>query len=128
MRVGVDLVRIDRVSRLLANHDSAEERLFTEGERAYCGDGPQRGERLAARFAAKEAVGKALGTGIGGTVAWTDVEVVVSPQGRPRIRLHGEAQRWAERHGLRELDVSLSHTDELAVAYVVALVSTLPEE
>ena len=124
LRVGADLVEIGRVARLVTRHENAEERLFTEGERAYCRDRARRHEHLAARWAAKEAVGKALGTGVGGKVAWTDVEVVTEADGRPRIRLHGEASRWAERHGLTQLEVSLSHTGELALAYVVALVST----
>ena len=119
-------MRIDRVARLVDGRENAEEKLFTPGERRYCGQGPGRNERLAARFAAKEAVGKALGTGVGGTVAWTDVEVVVSEGGRPGILLHGEAERWAKRHGLTQLDVSLSHTGELAMASVVALVSEPP--
>ena len=125
LRVGVDLVEIGRVARLVTQHETAEERLFTDGERAYCRDKPRRHEHLAARWAAKEAVGKALGTGVGGAVAWKDVEVVAEDHARPRIRLHGEAKGWAERHGVTQLEVSLSHTGELAMAYVVAVL-TLP--
>ncbi len=123
LRIGADLVEIERVARLVTKYETAEERLFTEVERAYCRDKLRRHEHLAARWAAKEAVGKALGTGIGGQVAWKDVEVVNAPDGRPRIRLHGEASRWAQRHGLTQLEVSLSHTRGLAMAYVVAIVS-----
>lgn len=122
--MGTDLVEIERVAALVNKYATAEERLFTDGERAYCRSKRRRHEHLAARWAAKEAVGKALGTGIGGRVAWKDVEVVSTPTGRPRIRLHGEARRWAQRHGLTQLDVSLSHTREMAMAHVVAIVSS----
>ncbi len=121
LRVGADIVEVERVAHLVAKYASAEERLFTEGERAYCRGRARRHEHLAARFAAKEAVGKAIGTGVGGRVTWKDVEVVSDAEGPPRIRLHGEASRWAERHALAQLEVSLSHTDALAMAYVVAL-------
>ena len=126
LRVGVDLVAVDRVGRLVTNHAGAEERLFTAKERAYCRGKRRFHEHLAARVAAKEAVGKALGTGIGAGLPWKAVEVLLESSGRPYILLHGEARQWGERHGLVELDVSLSHTDELAVAYVVALVSAPP--
>jgi holo-[acyl-carrier protein] synthase len=123
VRIGADLVEVDRVARLVAKYEIAEERLFTEGERSYCRGKSRRDEHLAARWAAKEAVGKALGTGIGGAVSWQDVEVVTGADGRPAIHLHGEASRWAKRHGLTQLEVSLSHTSELAMAYVVAVMS-----
>jgi holo-[acyl-carrier protein] synthase len=126
VRVGADLVEIDRLARLVAKYEIAEERLFTQAERDYCRGKSRRNEHLAARWAAKEAVGKALGTGIGGAVSWQDVEVVTGAGGRPAIRLHGEASRWAERHGLTQLEVSLSHTRELAMAYVVAVVRPPP--
>ena len=83
IRVGADLVEIERVARLVEKHESAEERLFTAGEREYCRSKPRRHQHLAARWAAKEAVGKALGTGVGGKVSWQEVEVVIEPGGRP---------------------------------------------
>jgi holo-[acyl-carrier protein] synthase len=127
VRVGVDLVAVDRVGRLLKNHPGAENRLFTEAERAYCRGKRRFHQHLAARVAAKEAVGKALGTGIGASLPWKAVEVLLESSGRPYILLHGEARRWGERHGLVEMDVSLSHTEELAVAYAVALVTAPPQ-
>ncbi len=78
-------------------------------------------EHLAARFAAKEAVLKALGTGLGRRMAWTEVEVVNDPAGRPLIRLHGGVAEWAADRGLTEVDVSLSHTEQLAIAQAIAV-------
>jgi holo-[acyl-carrier protein] synthase len=80
---------------------------------------------MAARFAAKEAVLKAFGTGLGHDMRWTDIEVVNENSGRPRVHLHGEVARWASAHGLVDpattLALSLSHTDQFAIAQVVAV-------
>ncbi|TVS01138.1 MAG: holo-[acyl-carrier-protein] synthase [Phycisphaerales bacterium] len=119
---GVDLVEVSRIERMLAKTgDRFAERCFTESERAYCQSGGKlRAERYAARFAAKEAVMKALGTGWTGGVAWTDIEVTRDGTGRPAIALHNEAKALAERAGLREWVVSLSHTGTTAIASVIA--------
>ncbi len=91
-------------------------RLFTEQERVACGGNVA---SLAARFAAKEAAAKALGTGIG-VVRWQDIEVVTDARGTPRLVLHGVALALAERDGLSEWALSLSHSRGCAVAVVVA--------
>jgi holo-[acyl-carrier-protein] synthase len=75
--------------------------------------------RLAARFAAKEAASKALGTGIG-DVCWVDIEVYSDERQRPHLRLYNEAARLAQELGLCNWQVSLSHTQEHAIAFVVA--------
>lgn len=121
VRVGVDLVAVERLARLLTDHPDGVEALFTARERAYCDGKRRRYEHLAARFAAKEAVLKAFGTGLGQRMRWTDVEVVVEVGGRPRVHLHGEVAALAQRRGLVDLDLSLSHTADLAIAQVVAV-------
>ncbi len=121
LRNGVDLIEIARVADVLSRHgDRFLRRVFTEEERALCGMDVH---SLAARFAAKEAVVKALGTGIG-AVSWQEVEILRGPNGEPALRLHGNARALAQRLGLREWAISLSHTDDLAVAFVVAWSST----
>jgi holo-[acyl-carrier protein] synthase len=119
IRVGTDLVAVERVERLLADQPPLAARVFTPRERAYCAARPRReGEHLAARFAAKEAAFKALGTGAAGG-AWTEVEVVNEAGGRPVLRLHGRAAATARRRRMRRADVSLSHAAGLAIAHVV---------
>lgn len=118
LRVGVDLIDIDRVARAMERHgERFYSRFFTEFERQYCEDKPY---RLAARIAAKEAVSKALGTGIG-DVRWIEIEVIADERKRPLLQLHGEAARLAAELGLTTWDISLSHTDTQAIAFVVAL-------
>ena len=75
---------------------------------------------MAARFAAKEAVLKAFGTGISQRMRWTDVEVVndAGTAGR-RCTWLAPWPSFAERHGLADLDVSLSHTEGLAIAQAI---------
>lgn len=117
----MDLADVERVRRLLAENPAIADTIFTARELAYCAGKRRRYEHLAARFAAKEAVLKAFGTGLGPGMRWTDVEVVNDPRGRPTVELAGEVAAWAARHGLVELDLSLSHTPALAIAQVIAV-------
>ena len=119
--MGVDLVSVARLARLLAEQPEIAESIFTARELAYCAGKRRRVEHLAARFAAKEAVLKAFGTGLGQRMHWTEVEIVNEAVGRPRVCLRGEVAAWAERRGLTDLDVSLSHTADLAIAQAVAV-------
>ncbi len=118
---GVDLAEVQRVRRSVDRFgDRFLERVFTEAERAYAGDGPRRDERLAARFAAKEAVFKALGTGWAQGVGWTDIEVVREASGKPAVILHGKALEMAASMGVHRWHLSLTHTGTMAMASVVA--------
>ena len=126
--VGVDLVPVARMQRLLDEQPDIKARLFTQRERDYCDAKRRAAQHYAARFAAKEAVLKAFGTGLGTDMNWTDVEVVNDPSGRPRARLHGTLAQLAGDRGLAGLDISLSHTDTLAVAQAVALFSPAGQE
>lgn len=117
LRVGVDTIAISRIERAIERHgERFFERFFTQGERDYCG---QRAYSLAARVAAKEAVAKALGTGIG-DVKWVEIEVVMDARRRPFLHLHGAAAQLAAEMGLDEWDISLSHSEDQAIAFVVA--------
>jgi holo-[acyl-carrier protein] synthase len=118
--VGVDIVPVERIAGLgLAGREP--DRIFTRGELSYCLGKPRENEHLAARFAAKEAVFKAIGTGWSEGVRWTDVEIAAGERGRPVVRLDGELAARAGREGLVDVDVSLSHTPELAIAYAVVV-------
>ena len=114
---GVDIIEIRRIRNAACCYgDRFLERIYTDQEKAYCrGRAPQ----LASRFAAKEAVMKALGTGTHG-VRWKDIEVVRTSGRAPTIELHGTAINRAEQLGIAHMAVSLSHSTEFAVAFVVA--------
>ena len=119
VRSGVDLVPIARIARLVTEQPAILETIFTSRELAYCDGKRRRYEHLAARFAAKEAVLKAFGTGLGPGMSWTEVEVVNEISGRPTVQLHGAVAEYAARSGFGSLDISLSHTADLAIAQVV---------
>ncbi|HSO99313.1 MAG TPA: holo-ACP synthase [Solirubrobacteraceae bacterium] len=115
MRVGVDLLEIDRLERALQRHPRLAERLFTPAEREYAAARARPAQHLAARFCAKEAVAKALELE---SWNWQDVEVL-STGAAPSIRLHGAAAARAEELGV-EIAISLTHTRGDAAAVAVA--------
>lgn len=117
IRCGVDMIECERIAAgIERSGERFLKRFFTPGERQDCADKPY---RLAARFAAKEAVAKALGTGIG-DIRWVDVEIRTAVERRPQLALHGRAKTLAEDMGLTDWDISLSHSDSLAIAIAVA--------
>jgi holo-[acyl-carrier protein] synthase len=121
LRVGVDAVAVARLERLIRDHPDRCEEIFTLGELEYCRTKRRSCEHLAARFAAKEAVLKAFGTGVRQRMSWTEVEIVNDAGGRPRVKLGGAVASFARHNGLRGLDVSLTHTDGLALAHAIAV-------
>jgi holo-[acyl-carrier protein] synthase len=122
--VGVDAVSVERFRRLLERRPRFAARCFTESEQSDAGSSTDRAQSLAARFAAKEAVMKALGTGIG-AFALTDVEVrrtggKDATRNAPYVVLTGTAAELAGAHGAARFHLSLTHTDDVAIAFVVA--------
>ncbi|MDP6424013.1 MAG: holo-ACP synthase [Planctomycetota bacterium] len=119
--VGTDLVELDRVSRIVSRHGKRFlARILTDHELAYCKGRGSSVASIGARFAAKEAVMKLLGTGWGDGVGWRDIEVRNDAAGNPSIEVSGEAARLVANRGIRTLHVSLSHTNQNALAMVVA--------
>jgi holo-[acyl-carrier protein] synthase len=115
--VGVDLIEIERIRRALERYPRFRERCFTEAERVYCESRRNPAESYAGRFAGKEAVGKALGFGVARAFAWQDIEIVGRP--KPSVRLSGRLAAWAERVGAGAIDLSMTHSRELASAVAV---------
>jgi holo-[acyl-carrier protein] synthase len=95
-------------------------RLFTAREVTYCEATARGAERYATRFAAKEAARKAIGAATPVVaLAWHDVEIISSSEGAPKLEFHGRAAELVRRLGITRAHVSLSHTAEQAVAYVI---------
>ncbi len=115
MRVGVDLIEIERVRDVLERHPTFKSRCFTDAEREYCDSRPNPPQHYAARFAGKEAVGKALGVGVRFT--WLEIEIAGRP--KPAVRLSGRTKAAAERMGAAQIDFSMTHSRELAAAICV---------
>lgn len=118
--MGVDIAEVPRIQASIERFgDRFLKRLFTEAEISYCSSKANQYERFAARFAAKEAALKAIGTGWKRGVTWLDVEVVRMPSGKPTIVFRGKAAEFAHRLGTKNASVSLSHTEQIAIAHVI---------
>jgi holo-[acyl-carrier protein] synthase len=118
--LGTDLIEIERIEASIDRFgERFLERVFTEGEIAYCRKKKQSSESFAARFAAKEAGAKALGTGISRGVSWTEIEVTRKMGERPMLHFSGRAGELARAMGVRKVQLSLSHSRKLAIAIVV---------
>ena len=116
--VGIDLIEIERIRRAIGRYPSFTARCFTEAERAYCDSRPNPAQHYAARFAGKEAVGKALGFGVARAFAWREVEIVGRP--KPSVQLTGRLEERATRLGVAGVDLSMTHSRELAAAIAIA--------
>jgi holo-[acyl-carrier protein] synthase len=122
--VGVDAVDVARFRRVLDRRPRFAARCFTASEQSDATGSADAAQSLAARFAAKEAVMKALGTGIG-AFALTDVEVrrttgTGATRNAPFLVLHGTAAELAGAQGAGQFHLSLTHTEGVAIAFVVA--------
>ena len=124
---GIDLIEIERITRAVERWGARFlDRVYTPAELAIYRARPA---SLAARWAAKEAVAKLLGIGLRGlgggerttdALAWTEIEVLPDPHGRPALTLYGRAAERAQALGLGAIALSLSHTREHAIASAVA--------
>lgn len=118
--IGVDLVENARIQHSLDRFGQRFlDRVFTAGEIEYSQSMKYPARHLAARFAAKEAVSKAFGTGIGKAMGWKDIDVHRKPSGEPFVVLEGGAKKLAEERGVAAVWITLSHTENHAMAMIV---------
>lgn len=118
--LGVDIAEIDRIEAAITRRgERLVRRLYTPREVAYCEKHKNRFERYAGRFAAKEAAMKALGTGWRHGVRWRDIEVMRQPGGKPTLQLAGVARELADRLGVRNITMTITHSGNLALAQVI---------
>ncbi|MCF7956993.1 MAG: holo-ACP synthase [Phycisphaerae bacterium] len=119
---GIDLVDCRRIEKVVKRHGQVFlDRVFTPAEQAYCNRHRSATERLAGRFAVKEAVLKLIGTGWRNGIAWTDVETLNDPSGKPIVQLHGLVAQLADEMGVQQVSVSITHAADLAVASAIGL-------
>jgi holo-[acyl-carrier protein] synthase len=119
--LGVDITEIDRIAATLERYgDRFMQRVFTEGEIAYCTRRKNAAIHFAGRFASKEAAMKALGTGHTQQVLWRDIEVV-RHGGPPQLRFHGGAARRYAKLGATSSLLTITHTETIAFAEVLLL-------
>jgi holo-[acyl-carrier protein] synthase len=117
--IGIDVVDIERFRRSLRRTPSMRTRLFTRVELEFVAAQADPAPSLAARFAAREAAMKALGLGLG-AFGFHDVWVERASSGAPSLAVTGTAAQLAADAGVSRWHLSLTHSDLVAAAYVVA--------
>ena len=122
---GIDLVDFARIEEMVNRHGQRFlDRVFTPNEQDYAKKNKNRIEKYAGRFAAKEAVLKMIGTGWRGKIAWTDIEVVNDLSGQPMVNISGEVKAIAEKLGVGQISISITHTSNFAICSAVSLRKT----
>jgi holo-[acyl-carrier protein] synthase len=116
---GIDIIEVRRIQTVMERDLGFREKIFTEGEIAYCEKMKNKYQNYAARFSAKEAFLKAIGTGWRFGIRFADIDVYHDDFGKPLIRLTGKAEELALRDGITKIHVSLSHLKEMATAVVI---------
>ena len=121
---GIDLVDFPRIEDMIKRHEERFiSRIFTSAEQAYADSNKNSIEKYAGRFAAKEAILKLIGTGWRGKIAWTDIEIINSSSGQPQVILDGEVKIIADKLGITQISISITHTANFAIASAVAIIS-----
>ena len=110
---GTDIIEISRMENALKSENFMD-KVYTKTEKSktYI-------NTLSGYFAAKEAVSKALGTGFN-KISPLEIEIVNDSLGKPFVNLYGNAKEKAESLGIKTVHVSISHTNEHAIAFAVA--------
>ena len=116
--IGTDLFEIKRMKIRLEKQPSFVEGVFTDNEINYCNQFKNKAQKFASRYAAKEAFLKALGTGWRDGITFKDIEITNNNLGKPNIQLSGISKKIADKLGVTEIHLSISHTNELVIAFV----------
>jgi len=120
--IGTDITECLRIAQMIERHGELfVDRVYTADEIRYCQRRKQSTQHFTGRWAAKEAVLKALGTGWRRGISWRDVEVQNEPGGKPSIVLRGGAREAADRMGISEVLISISHCRSHATAFAIAV-------
>ena len=117
--IGTDLFEVERMKKAISKQANFVDGIFTPKEIKYCNQFKNSSERFAARYAAKEALLKALGTGWRDGIKFIDIEITNDHLGKPQLMLSGKAKEIADRLSVNNIQVSMSHTNKLANAFVI---------
>jgi holo-[acyl-carrier protein] synthase len=117
--IGTDIIEVTRIERLLSKQERFKERIFNQSEIEYCERKKNKAQNYAARFAVKEALLKAIGTGWREGVAFKEIEVVNNKRGKPELVLSGTVKKITDELGVTNIQVSISHLEELAIGIVI---------
>ena len=114
--IGCDIVETERFGKI---DKRFFEKYFTQKERELFEKKKYASQTVAANFAAKEAFSKAIGTGVRG-FSLCEVEALRDEVGKPYINVYGKAEELCRELGIGKVFLSISHSKEMAMAYVIA--------
>lgn len=117
--IGVDIVSIDRISKNI--NDGFINRVYTKDEIYYCKSKKNPSQHFAGRMAGKEAVSKALKMLWEKGINWRDIEIIDEENGIPGVVLHGEAKKYANERKIKNIQISISHEKEYAIAFAITV-------
>lgn len=121
--IGTDIIEVERIKDAIRNNSGFLKRVYTENEINYCNSkNIVRFQSFAARFAAKEAVAKSLAEGVSKNISLKEIELLNMNTGAPFIKLYGKTEEFSKKLKIKEIKVSVSATDNFAVAYAVAII------
>ena len=120
--IGIDTVEIARFEKMVKRLGKKFlEKIFTGKELKYAEKKKTKFIHLAGKFAAKESVKKCLPKDAQKGVAWPEIEILNTDDGRPYAVLHGRAKKNCKKYKIGEVFVSISHTSRTAVANAVVM-------
>ncbi len=117
--IGTDIIEIKRIENAVNRSARFLNRIFTVNEIDYIKSRKFSPQNIAGNFAAKEAISKALGTGISG-IKWKEIEIIRKVNGAPLVILHDNALKCSNSIGIMKINVSISHSQEYAIAFAIA--------
>lgn len=116
---GIDIIEIERIRQAIERNDKFLNKIFDNEELKYIAEKGNSIQTIAGMFAAKEAIGKALGYGIR-EYQWQDIIIKHDELGKPYAELKRKADLIAKRIGIVDLELTISHLKENAMAIAVA--------
>ena len=117
--IGTDIIEVNRMSERLKKEHGFISSIFTPLEIEYCEKFKFKAQNYAARFAAKEAFLKAIGTGWRNGLSFNQIEITNNHLGKPEINVTGKAREIIDEMKIKNIHVSLTHSDEYSVATVI---------
>ena len=118
---GIDIMSTKRIRKTVESFGGHFlRRIYTAQERGFIGRRPVVSQQMYTSYwAVKEAAMKALGTGNRMGVRFKDIEVYHERSGKPYIRLYGKALEFLQRLEVKNIQVSMSHLEDIVVASVI---------
>ena len=120
--IGIDIVSTERISKNINDlNNKFINRVYTKDEINYCKSKENKTHHFAGRLAGKEAVSKALKMSWEKGINWRDIEIANEKNGIPKVILHGEAKKVAAERNTKDIQISISHEKDYAVAFAVTI-------